>query len=361
MYYREYENFDILEVAQKCGLQIYPHHNKEVEFKALCPFCGDTKYHLGLNRQKGFFHCFKCGEKGNSISLYAKIYGLSNGDAYKALANNEDLKEKNINIVKPVIETPMRTLAERHDVYYDFLSLLRLSQSHRNSLRARGLTEPEMLQFMYRSVPLDPVFRRSVLEKLASRHNLDGIPGFYVDEAGRTQMYLNSCGGIFIPVCNHEGYIQGLQMRLDVSKGSPEKKFRWFSSRYFPHGTGAKPWIHVVGDTTSGEAMLTEGAMKGDIASVLTQGKLFIAVPGVNAIEYLPDVMQSLNISKVYETFDMDKSSNAQVKKALLKLHEVLDENGIEYKGCKWNPKYNGIDDYAYAKSMYLHAEPLVA
>ena len=54
-------------------------------------------------------------------------------------------------------------------------------------------------------------------------------------------------------------------------------------------------------------------------------------------------------------------SVNVQVKKALLKLHEVLDENGIEYKGCQWNPKYNGIDDYAYAKSMYLHAEPLVA
>ena len=47
---REYEKFDILEVAAKCGIKLYPNKNSTVGFKACCPFCGDTKYHLGIYR-----------------------------------------------------------------------------------------------------------------------------------------------------------------------------------------------------------------------------------------------------------------------------------------------------------------------
>ena len=358
---REYEHFDILEVAVKCGIKLYPNRNSNVEFKARCPFCGDTKYHLGINRQKERFNCFKCGESGNSVSLYAKIYGVSNKEAYDNLKNNGEFQKKQIYIAREPKEMSIRSLADRHDVYYDFLKLLRLNKYHRDKLEKRGLSESHMHQFMYRSIPMDNVFRREVLEKLESRHNLVGIPGFYMDEYGRVQMYLNKYGGIFIPVCNQDGYIQGLQMRLDVPEGSDEQKLRWFSSRSFPVGPGAKPWIHVIGDTTSKEAILTEGAMKSNIASVLSDGKLFIAIPGVNSIEYLPEIIRSLGIKKIYEAMDMDKRRNPNVQRAMIKLHNMLMQNSVEYKSCAWNPAYNGIDDYAYAKLQYMQSELLVA
>lgn len=356
---REYEQFDIIEVAEKCGIHFHPQQRNNVEFKALCPFCGDRKYHFGLNRKKGMFHCFRCKESGNSVSLYAKLNGMSNKEAYEALKESMETFEPETVFSFYDDEKPIRTLEERHNVYYDFLKLLRLQSCHRENLEQRGLSFHHIHQFMYRSIPLDNVYKREVLEELASKHNLIGIPGFYRDERGDTQMYCKKCGGIFVPVCNKDGYIQGLQMRLDVPTGSAEKKFRWFSSKHFNEGTGAKPWIHVVGDTTADAACLTEGAMKADITSVLSNGQLFIAVPGVNAVNHLIEVVRDLGVRKIYEAFDMDKRSKPEVKDALITLRNMLHYNGIECVSCSWNPNYKGLDDYFLAKTRY--AQPIVA
>lgn len=327
-----YEKFDIAEVAAACGIQFYPQQKNPVEIRANCPFCGDTKFHLGLNREMERFHCFRCKEHGNSVSLYAKLHGISNKDAYNALSSGMDEHKFAMPEIKTVSQAPLRPLAERHDVYYDFLQLLKLQPVHREKLMERGLHFSEIHRFLYKSVPLDRVFRREVLEKLSAMHDLTGIPGFYRDSRGDWQMYLKSCGGIFVPVCNKDGYIQGLQIRLDLPEGSKEKKFRWFSTQYFEGGTAAKSWIHVVGDITAREAILTEGAMKADVASVLSGGRLFIAVPGVNAIAFLPEVLKELQIRKVHGAFDMDKCYKPEVKDALIALRKLIKSCGIEYK-----------------------------
>ena len=345
------------EVAEKCGIQFYHSNRNNVEFKALCPFCGDRKYHLGLNRKLDRFHCFRCKEKGNSVSLYAKLNGISNKEAYNILSRHREIFEQKVVYYHEETEVPISPIEDRHNVYYDFLSLLRLNRAHRENLESRGLAFSHIHQFMYRSIPTDNVFRREVLETLASRYNLVGIPGFYIDERGDVQMYLNKHGGIFIPVCNHEGYIQGLQMRLDVPPESDEKKFKWFSSKHYPNGTGAKPWIHIVGDTNAKEACLTEGAMKADITSVLSNGQLFIAVPGVNAIAYLPEVIHNLGITKIYEAMDMDKRSKPEVKKAMISLRNALDNTGVKSVSCTWNPMYKGLDDYYLAKTMRMASQ----
>lgn len=346
----EYEHFDILEVAVQCGVQLHSAPQNSVEYKALCPFCGDTKYHLGLNREKDCFFCFRCKEKGTSVSLYAKLHGISNLEAYKALKNGMETVELKPAYFAEEVTIPLRSPEDRHNVYYDFLNMLTLKKHHAENLQSRGLSFQHMRQFMYRSIPLDNVFRRSVLEQLSAKHDLLGIPGFYWDERGDVQMYYKKCGGIFVPVCNKDGYIQGLQMRLDIS--GEEKKFRWFSSKHFPNGTGAKAWIHIVGDTTAKEAVLTEGAMKADISSVLSLGQLFVAVPGVNAVKELPNVLRELGVQKVYECFDMDKTYKPEVKDALISLKKILRNSGVECVSCVWNPEYKGIDNYCLAKSQ---------
>jgi len=347
-----YDTFDILAVAQLCGIEFQQTQRNDVEYSARCPFCGDRKYHLGLNRKKGVFHCFRCKEFGNSVSLYAKLYGISNGEAYNALKNMPELVDVREISYPKTSELPIRPIFERHNVYYDFLSLLTLNSAHRTQLMKRGLAFSDIHRFMYRSIPTDITVRREVMRKLSKKHSLSGIPGFYRADNGEDMMYCNKYGGVIIPVCNAEGYIQGLQFRLDVPPGSDEKKFRWFSSRYFNGGCGAKPWIHVVGDTSSDVACLTEGAMKADVSSVLSDGKLFLAVPGVNATAYLPDIIRSMGISKVYEAFDMDKRSKPQVRDALIRLRETLRHENIECVSCVWDARYKGLDDYFLAKTM---------
>lgn len=342
----KYDEFNIVEVAKKCGVVFHPVQRNDVEFRALCPFCGDTKYHLGINKMLDRFHCFRCKEKGNSVSLYAKMNSISNKEAYKLLVSEKYIYEQKSCDFSSINEAPIRPIEDRHTVYYDFLKLLRLNRAHRENLERRGLTFEYIHRFMYKSVPTDDVIRREVLENLASMHDLRGIPGFYTDSNGDWQMYFKRCGGIFIPVCNKEGYIQGLQMRLDVTPESGEKKFRWFSSKYYDNGAGAKPWIHVVGDTTAKMACLTEGAMKADITSVLAKGQLFLAVPGVNALNCLPDVIRDLGIVRIYEAMDMDKRSKPEVKQALIMLKTMLYKMGVECVSCSWNPQYKGLDDY---------------
>ena len=101
----KYEDFDIVEVAKQCGVQFHPYDHNRAEYKALCPFCGDTKYHLGLNREMDRFHCFRCTEKGNSVSLYAKTHNISNREAYEIIRNGDVRLDKKIIlycIFKPV-------------------------------------------------------------------------------------------------------------------------------------------------------------------------------------------------------------------------------------------------------------------
>lgn len=347
-----YEKFDIFEVARKCGIMFKPYQREGVEMEAQCPFCNDKKYHLSINRVKERYHCFHCDAKGNSVSLYARIFGVSNRDAYESLAKNLVLKmpKKTIEKQKQLYQTPIRPLADRHAVYYDFLHMLMLTPRHRENLLGRGLELQHINQFMYRSMPLDTEFRKEVVAELSEKHDLKGIPGFFRDDGGNWQMYIKSCGGYFVPVCDHNGYIQGLQIRLDDTEN---RKYRWFSSSNYYGGTRAYPWIHIVGDTSAKEACLLEGALKADVTSVLSGGRLFIAVPGVNAIEYLPQVLDALQIRKIHEGFDMDKTTNIHVKRALNKLNEQIKQLGIECQPLRWNAAYKGLDDYYYHKKQF--------
>ena len=83
----EYKTVPILDAARRAGVRIADGQAGRYEFKAFCPFClGRTKNpHLYLNTEKNRFFCQRCGEHGNSVSLYAKIRGISNKEAFEEL------------------------------------------------------------------------------------------------------------------------------------------------------------------------------------------------------------------------------------------------------------------------------------
>ncbi|MDU8611526.1 hypothetical protein, partial [Collinsella aerofaciens] len=81
-------------------------------------------------------------------------------------------------------EPEPKPLAMRHDVYYDMLSHLTLSPKHHNDLLSRGLSEERISQNMYRSLPSGTSARRLLAGMLSDFHDLEGIPGFYVDKDG---------------------------------------------------------------------------------------------------------------------------------------------------------------------------------
>ena len=149
-----------------------------------------------------------------------------------------------------------------------------------------------------------------------------------------------------IPVRNKDGLIQGLKIRLDDAQQA-NRKYRWLSSRNLPSGTRSYSWVHVTGNTQSKRAFLTEGPLKGDVASFLAQDALFICIGGVNALNGLNDTIRSLGVREVVEAMDMDQMTNPQVRRAIQAIRqEVQGIRGIRYSKYVWNPAYKGIDDY---------------
>ena len=143
------------------------------------------------------------------------------------------------------------------------LSLLTLSDRHRENLNERGLPNEIIARNGYKSMPETEAERRLLASLLACDHELHGLPGFYTKDGTWT---LAGANGFLIPVRNKDGLIQGMKIRLD---GDAARKYRWLSSRSsrMENGTRSYSWIHVTGDTTQKRAYLTEGPLKGDIAS----------------------------------------------------------------------------------------------
>lgn len=342
-----YEKIPIVDTARRCGLVIDSRTLRRSEVEASCPFCGDHgtgKHHLSLNTDTDQYRCNLCGAKGNSVTLYASLKGVSNRQAY------QELKRRGNVYPIPQQPTPQNTerqplpLEARHAAYADMLEHLTLLDRHGENLLGRGLSEERIRQNQYRSMPETARGRRLLAGLLRSQgHELLGLPGFrtYYDE-----WTLSGPNGFLIPVRNKDGLIQGLKIRLD-DESVPNRKYRWFSSRDMTGGTRSYSWVHVTGDTRKKRAYLTEGPLKGDVASFLARDALFVCIGGVNALGGLKDTIRDLGVTEVVEAMDMDQMTNPNVRKAVLAVRqEVQSIRGLKYMKYTWNPAYKGVDDY---------------
>ena len=345
-----YEKIPIVETARRCGLVLDSRTLRRSEVEASCPFCGDHgpgKYHLSLNTTTDQYRCNLCGAHGNSVSLYARVKGVSNREAYRELAR--DAKTYPF----PQQPTPKKTerqplaLEQRHAAYADMLEHLTLLDRHMENLLGRGLSMERVRQNQYRSMPETEQGRRLLAALLrADGHELRGLPGFRTYYGEWT---LSGPKGFLIPVRNKDGLIQGLKIRLD--DGADGRKYRWFSSRGLPDGTRSYSWIHVTGNTAGKRAYLTEGPLKGDAASFLANDALFVCIGGVNAIHGLKDTLMDLGVREVVEAMDMDQMTNENVRKAVLAMRrEIQTIPGIKYYKYTWNPAYKGVDDYLLSR-----------
>ena len=342
---RAYRKIPIVDTARRCGLVLDPKTLGRREVEASCPFChdhGPGKHHLYLNTDKDQYRCVLCGASGNSVTLYARTHNLSNKEAFLELVKEGKVYPFPKQPDSPKTERQPRALSERHEVYTDMLGLLSLSDEHRVNLRERGLSDERIERNGYRTMPKTEDGRR-LLATLLRRcgHDLDGIPGFRTYFGDWT---VSGPDGFLIPVRDKDGLIQGLKIRKDDEDGG---KYRWLSSRDMPHGTRSYSWVHVTGNIHSKRAFLTEGPLKGDVASYLSDDSLFVCLGGVSAIGNLEEVLTDLGVTEVIEAMDMDMMVNPQVRTAVLNVRDVVKGiSGIKYRKYTWNPAYKGIDDY---------------
>ncbi len=336
-----------MDAARRCGLVLDSRTLRRKEVEATCPFCGDHgpgKYHLSLNTETDQYRCNLCGAKGNSVSLFARVNKVSNKEAYLELAKEGKVYPMPEQPVPKTQERQPLPLETRHQMYSDMLEHLTLLPKHRENLLERGLSDERIERNQYRSMPETERGRRLLAALLrAHGHDLLGLPGFRTYYGEWT---MSGPDGFLIPVRDKNGLIQGLKIRLNKEE-DPKRKYRWLSSRDMPNGTRSFSWVHVTGDASSKRAFLTEGPLKGDVASFLANDALFVCIGGVNSLGGLKDTLCSLGVREVVEAMDMDQNTNKQVRDAIRAMRrEVQSIPGIRYSKYTWNPAYKGVDDF---------------
>ena len=299
------------------------------------------------------------------LALYARYNCTSNADAYReiceALGRYTPRPRVNDCIgVKPE-QNARATPQEIHQTYSLLLSMLPLTPTHKAHLLSprRGLTEEQIARFGFKSTP--PAFLcRSYAERLR-RHGctLQGVPGFYQDDAGRWTINFGSrTAGILLPAVGMDGLICGMQIRLDTPlrrrddpPGKSGAKYIWLSSIGKPHGVTSGSPLHFVGEPFAKTVYVTEGLLKADIAYCLT-GRSFVAVAGVNSSNGLESALRCMaqNGTKlVVEAYDMDKLENEYVASAAEKVQQIARVAGLQSTSLVWNTAYKGIDDWQLA------------
>lgn len=324
-----------------------------------CPCCDSgRKKHLNINLAKDVFRCPRCGFSGGLFDLYAQYAGINRDDVYEELkrrlggsddcsaaSRSERKVARQAPSVPESIDCPPTDIDARDATYRALLAKLELASDHKAALLRRGFTEEVIARKEYRTTPA--VGTKALAKQLlADGHYLAGVPGFYRDTSDRQWTFTQNQRGVFIPVRDRLGRIQGLQIRRDnVTK----RKFRWVSSAERLDGCRAEGWIHITGPIRE-RVLLTEGPMKGDVIHHLT-GQTVIAVPGVNTLtqlELILSELMELGVRHVMTAFDMDFLKNPHVQNGYFDLAWMLHRIGLNFGTYLWHPEYNGLDDYIW-------------
>ena len=107
-------------------------------------------------------------------------------------------------------------------------------------------------------------------------------------------------------------------------------------------------WVdpYQAGNVHSTTASITEGALRGDTASCLSNGALYLCAPGVNAIRYLPSAIRSLSAGTSFGEYDMDQIRQGTVFQHCGRCRIAAQTLWASLYPANGNPAYNGIDDY---------------
>lgn len=353
-----------------------------------CPMCGG-KNSLSISPDKNLFHCFKCDEAGDAVSLYAKVNKISYKSAYKSVAKlcNGITDEVAQTYVQKPDHAYADTILKRDSVYRNLLNQLSLSEKHKDNLIKRGLTIEDITQLGYKTLSLrgvsyeerDKIARESVKGYKPDSEAI-GIPGFY-DLSTDVPKISIPAEGILIPVRTHTMKISGFQIRYnDLPENATKEmeasfhRYGWFTSGGKKTGClfsgcenihHAGNWYRINFPKVIG---LTEGALKADVAAKLydkikpEEEHLFLGLTGVSNTSQLEEELTylgKLGAQEIHIFVDMDYRDKPTVAKALQKIKKIISSvkykeyvgEKVAYKPMRfvvieWDDHFKGIDDY---------------
>lgn len=343
--YRNYDfEYSMLDVMDALGISPINIRPGRTSGDYQCFFCDDRKKHLNINIASNTFRCNKCSAHGGMLHLYAHFNGGTTSDANTAMmayVGKQPAQAKQANRTAHVaareqyeIEKVQRPRPVRHYAFKTLLNSLPLRPAHRKDLYRRGMTDRDIRELGYKSVPLSG--HRDLAAKLEKQGFCpENIPGFFKNKSGEWSVYA-PYPGYFVPVRGLDGYIGGLQICLDRGKYLP------FYSTDMNCGTKSLSELHFIGDFAGGILIITEGILKADMIYHLYRRLCpsvqfsVIGLPGASNPCDLEEVLIELDdrgFHTVLEALDRDKYKeiNENVYKAKINMWRTM-----EYACATW-------------------------
>lgn len=151
--------FNIMDVAELLHLHIRRRQADSVY--ADCPICGDKRGKMNINFAKNLWRCNYCNEGGGMLSLYGKVYGISNSESYREICDTlqngltaPEYTAKELPEQAAIEQSVLASPQEIHQTFSMLLELLTLTPQHRKHLHeVRGLTDEQIERLGYKSTP----------------------------------------------------------------------------------------------------------------------------------------------------------------------------------------------------------------
>jgi len=161
--------FDIHSYLDEIGVE-YRESGKNIGNGSIgicCPLCGDDNFHMGVNIEKKFYNCWRCGDyddngRGSLFKLMYILEGLSGKEAYKKIAGDyqiasyqgDDIYEalegietswvKDFEEIKPVSRTKKLTMEGRCKNLSELNPRLFTDNSFLSYIKKRDFTVDEL-------------------------------------------------------------------------------------------------------------------------------------------------------------------------------------------------------------------------
>lgn len=149
-----------------------------------CPLCGDHRGKLYLKTSRDVWHCNYCQESGGMLALYAKVYGISNADAYREICEAlqtgdygpeyQNYQNRQPQEIAQSARAPRQAI---HQTLSMLFSMLSLTPKHRAHLReVRGLTDDQIERFGFKSTPPHYLCKSLTARLLKQGCIVQGVP-----------------------------------------------------------------------------------------------------------------------------------------------------------------------------------------
>ncbi len=235
----------------------------------------------------------------------------------------------------------------------------------------QGLRSRKILNFKdFGSLPptnserreLARLIRKSINRKFPDyvrklKTSLAGVPGFWIDENGQSQLWLEkdySYPLMLIPYRNSDGMIQACQIRFMKQSGGNDLRYIWLSTPKKSGSASCGCPLHFVRPFAKPTLLLqpilvTEGALKAETVQAFCPWFNVVAIGGISSSH--SELIKASRFFPLLIGFDNDFFDNLQVLRQFTRFlcARFSDAKKHRYnpdlKILTWSSKFKGIDD----------------